>query len=74
MGFVASHDRPFNVVTDREYYSPVRVLVRDADGPVAGDLVLAGAVVIAVNVLVFRPLSLAAHRTRRRPPQPVASD
>ncbi|MDQ4007732.1 MAG: CDP-alcohol phosphatidyltransferase family protein [Actinomycetota bacterium] len=59
MGFFAALDRPFNVVTDLEYFSPVRVLVRDAVGPVAGDVVLAAAVVVAVAVLVCIPLSLA---------------
>ncbi|HET9858833.1 MAG TPA: CDP-alcohol phosphatidyltransferase family protein [Nocardioidaceae bacterium] len=71
MGFFAALDRPFNLVTDRGYFSPVRVLVRDAIGPVAGDIVLATAVVLALAVLVFMPLSLgrltalvARHRSR----------
>ncbi|HJR37839.1 MAG TPA: CDP-alcohol phosphatidyltransferase family protein [Nocardioidaceae bacterium] len=71
MGFFAALDRPFNLVTDRSYFSPVRVLVRDAIGPVAGDIVLATAVVLALAILVFMPLSLgrlaalvARHRTR----------
>ena len=58
MGFFAALDRPFNVVTDRRYFSPVRVLVRDAIGPVAGDVVLVTAIVLAVAVLVCVPLSL----------------
>jgi phosphatidylglycerophosphate synthase len=71
MGFFAALDRPFNVVTDMEYFSPVRVLVRDAIGPVAGDVILVVAVVVAVAVLVCLPLSLgrvttliARHRSR----------
>ena len=58
MGFFASLDRPFNLVTDRGYFSPVRVLARDTIGPVAGDVVLAGAVLLAVAVLVCMPLAL----------------
>ena len=61
MGFFAALDRPFNLVTDRSYFSPVRVLVRDAIGPVAGDIVLATAVVLALAILVFMPLSLGRH-------------
>jgi phosphatidylglycerophosphate synthase len=74
MGFFAGLDRPFNAVTDRGYFSPVRWLVRDAIGPVAGDVVLAAAVVLALAVLVLMPLSLgrlaalvARHRRRSVP-------
>jgi phosphatidylglycerophosphate synthase len=58
MGFFAALDRPFNLVTDRGYFSPIRVLVRDAVGPVAGDVVLTVAIVLTVAVLVCMPLSL----------------
>lgn len=58
MGFFEALDRPFNVVTDRGYFSPVRVLVRDAVGHVAGDVVFASAVVLAALVLVVMPLCL----------------
>lgn len=58
MGFFAALDRPFNLVTDRAYFSPIRVLVRDAIGPVTGDIVLTVAVVLAAAVLVCMPLSV----------------
>ncbi|HET6668021.1 MAG TPA: CDP-alcohol phosphatidyltransferase, partial [Intrasporangium sp.] len=71
IAFFVGLDRPFNLVTDRSYFSPMRWLVRDAIGPVAGDLVLAAAIVLAIGMLVLMPLALgrltsllARHRRR----------
>lgn len=74
MGFNAALDRPFNLVTDRGYFSPVRWLVRDAVGPVAGDLVLTAAVLVGVALVIGLPVALrrvtavaARHRGRAAP-------
>jgi len=58
MGFFAVLDRPFNPVTDWGYFGPAAGVLRDSVGRVWVDVAEIGAVLLAIALLVFLPLSV----------------
>jgi phosphatidylglycerophosphate synthase len=58
MGFFATLDRPFNLVTDRGYVRSAAGLIQDMYGPAGATVAAVAAVVLVVAVLVGMPLSV----------------